>query len=168
MSDKTPVYGYSRGYLSLTVISFTAAVVSLSIALRSEPPSIVALAGTIGFFALFIYSWSKGRRRHVLLNICTDGFEFVDPAIAAGLVTWEEISEVRIYATLERPIVAFSLHDPRAIGRRLPYLNRYVTGILWGMHHHQFSIQLDNLDDQVGAISSVATKHGVVVVSELV
>jgi len=167
MSDKTPVYGFSRGYHSLTIMSFLALVISLSITVRTVPVHPVPLVGTIGFATLFAYSWSKGRRRHVLIQICEDGFEFVDPAIAVGLVHWEEIEEVRIYATLQRPMVAFSMHDPRHVRRRLPLLIQPFSGAIWGMRKYQFTLQLDNLDDQVAAISSVAARHGIVVVSEL-
>ncbi len=167
MSERSPIYGFSRGYDSLSIISLVALVISISITFRANPVSIVPAAGVVGFALIFSYSWSRGRKRHILLYLIDDGIEFVDPAIALGLVRWEELEEIRIYATLARPVVAFALQNPREVRRRLPFLMLVFSGLIWGIRRYQFTIQLDNLDDQVSALSSVATKKGVPVVSEL-
>ncbi len=168
MSDGTPIYGISRGYRGLTVVSFLALVVSITLAFQSSKLNIVAAIGALAFGALFGYSSVRSRRRHVLFTIGAEGLTFVDPAVPLGIVRWDEFQSVRIFATTAHPVVGFALRSPTQVRKRLPMLMRLTVGPFWSIHEYAFTFQLDNLDDQVASISSAAGKHGIPVISELV
>ena len=167
MSNDTPVYGFSRGYHVLTVVTILGLVVSITLAFQSSPFNKVAGVGALAFAGLFGYSFGRSRRRHVLFTIGPQGLDFVDPAVPVGLVRWDEVRTVRIFATTAHPVVAFALRDPADVRKRLPLLLRVTVGIVWTFHEYAFSFQLDSLDDQVASISSAVGKHGIPVVTEL-
>ncbi|MCG8478161.1 MAG: hypothetical protein MI724_03625 [Spirochaetales bacterium] len=165
MSQNTPIYGHSRGYRLLALFSVVAVAVSVfAFDVGFDP---VAIAGTIGFAALFLYSWRRSARRIVVLNIEDDGFAVLDPAQPLGLITFEEIEEIRIYALLEHPTIGFRLTDPDRIRRRGPAVLRVLNKPFWTIRHYQVVVQLDNLNDQVAAIRSTAARCGIPVRSEL-
>ncbi len=168
MKDGTTIYGYSRGYRFLSLFSVFAIVIVGILLTRSPGIDPVAVSGLVGFSVLFFYSWSRASRRVAVIKIEENGLDILDPAIPLGIVRYEEIEEVRIYATLAQPTVAFRLHDPEQVRRRGPMLLRGFLFLLWLIHHYQIAIQLDHLDDQVAAIKSVAARHGIPVRSELI
>lgn len=118
--------------------------------------------------ALFLYAWARAARRTPVVVIEELGFSVVDPALPLGLVHFGEIEEVRIYATLANPVVAFRFHDPDTVRRRAPAAFRLALKGWWRLHHYHVVVQLDHLNDQVAAIQSTALRAGVPVTSELV
>lgn len=142
----------------------------LSLANLSEPrrSGAVAAAGSIGFALLSVYAWTRSARRTPVMTIEEQGFCICDPAIALGLLPFEEIQEIRIYATLERPRVAFRLQDPHQLGGRAPLMVRAVLQPLWMVRRYQVVLELDRFNDQIMAIKTTAIKAGIPVVSELV
>jgi len=168
MHDGTRIYGYSRGYRFLALFSVFGIVITGILVTESRGIDPVALTGLIGFSALFLYCWSRASRRVVVLSIEADGIRVMDPAIPLGLVRYDEIEEIRIYAMLAQPTVAFRLHDSETVRRRSPTMVRILLHVFWHLRHYHIVIQLDHLDDQVAAIKSVAAKQGIPVRSELI
>ena len=84
-----------------------------------------------------------------------------------GLIEFDEIEELRIYALLERPMIAFRLHHPDRLRRRGPAVLRAVSKMTWPLQHYQVVVELDAWNDQVAAIKSVAVKSGIPIRSEL-
>ncbi len=167
MSSNTPIYGHSRGYRVLAVFAMVATVVSLLDLARAMGPRIVGVAGAIGFAAIFVYSWRRAVRRVVVLHIQESGFSVDDPAQPFGLIEFDEIEELRIYALMERPVVAFRLHHPDHLRRRGPVLIRAMAKVSWPWRQYHIVVQLDAWNDQVASIKSVAVKAGVPIRSEL-
>lgn len=168
MRESTPIYGRSRGYRSLAIIALLALILSvtnLTDPLRTGP---VPIAGTIGFALLATYAWVRTIRRTIIMKIEDRGFSICDPACALGLLPYEEIEEIRIYATLERPMVGFRVHDSAFILRRTPAVMRVLLLPAWTFRRYQVVLELDCFNDQIIAIKSTALKAGIPVVSELV
>ena len=165
MSQRTPIYGHSRGYRLLALFSVAAVAVSVIVFDVGYDP--VAVAGAIGFAVLFFYSWRRAARRVVVLTIEDDGFTVLDPAQPLGLITFDEIEEIRIYALLEHPTIGFRLTDPDRIRRRGPAVLRVLNKPFWTARHYHVVVQLDNLNDQVAAIRSTAARAGIPIRSEL-
>lgn len=168
MDDRTAIYGHSRGYRALAFLAIAACIVSMLGFSRNSGFSSVETIGLIGFSILFLYAWRRSVRRVVVMRIAEEGFVIEDPAQPFGLLGFEEIEEIRIYALLERPMVAFRLHDPDRLRRRGPALLRMLVKAVWPLRHYQVLIQLDSWDDQVGAVKSVAVKAGIPIRSELI
>lgn len=168
MNDEAAIYGFSRGYKTLALVALVSALISLWIVHRTGRIVSVPLAGAVGFFALSIYAWSRGSCRTVVLVIHEEGFDIRDPAMPMGLIKFSEIQEVRIFATLEHPLVGLALHKPQEIRRRGPAVLRWLLKPIWMVHTYPIVVQLDGLNDQVMAIKSTALKAGVPVNSELV
>ncbi len=168
MRDEAAIYGFSRGHKTLAIVALFSAVVSFWIVYRTGRIVSVPLTGGIGFFALSIYAWTRGACRIVVLVIQEDGFEIRDPAMPLGLIKYTEIQELRIFATLEHPLVGFALHKPHEIRRRGPAVLRWLLKPVWTIRPYPIVVQLDGLNDQVMAIKSTALKAGIPVNSELV
>ena len=132
---------------------------------RSGP---VPVAGVTGFAVLTTFAWVRSARRTAVMLIEEHGFCICDPAFAPGLLPYEQIEEIRIYATLERPMVAFRMHDPAFLRARTPVVMRIVLQPVWAFRRYQIVLELDRFNDQVAAIKSTAFKAGIPVVSELV
>lgn len=168
MKEGTPIYGHSRGYRTLAMVSLLALLLSMTSLSEPRRASAVAVTGSVGFALLAVYAWSRSARRTAVMTIEDEGFCICDPAIALGLLPFEEIQEIRIYATLERPLVAFRLLDPRRLGKRTPLVMRIVLRPLWAVRRYQVVLELDRFNDQIMAIKTTALKAGIPVVSELV
>jgi hypothetical protein len=168
MGSGTTIYGYSRGYRFLVILSVVAIMITGVLVTESRGIDPIALAGLIGFSALFLYSWNRASRRVAVATIGEDGFSIKDPALLIGSIAFEEIEEIRIYAMRAHPTVAFRLHTPDLVRRRAPTLVRVTLRPVWLVRHYQIVLQLDNLDDQIAAIKSVAAKHGIPIRSELI
>ena len=132
------------------------------------PGRIVAIGGGAVFALLFLHAWWRSVRRIVVMEIVVEGFVIHDPAGVLPMVHWEEMSEVRIHATLEHPLVAIRLANPRDMRARMALLPRLFVGLWWPLQRYHLTVQLDHLDDQVAAVSAAARRHGVPVRSELV
>lgn len=168
MCNGTAMYGHSRGYRTLAVVAFLALVLSVTTILAPRPPGPVAYLGAAGFLVLLLFACFRAVQRTVVMTIEAEGFCFCDPAISLGLVDFDQIEEIRIYATLARPVVAFRLLDPGLLRRRLPLTMRTVLGLIWRTRRYQVVTELDRFNDQVAAVRSTAIKAGIPVVSELV
>lgn len=168
MHDGTRIHGYSRGYRFLALFSVFGILITGVLVTESRGINPVTLSGLIGFSVLFMYCWSRASRRIVVLEIEDEGFRVLDPAIPLGLVDYNEIEEIRIYALLAQPTVAYRLHNPETVRRRAPAMLRVLLHLFWLFRHYEIVVQLDHLDDQVAAIKSIAGKHGIPVRSELV
>lgn len=168
MDDGTTIYGYSRGYRFLALFSVFAIIVVGVLVTESRGIDPVSITGLVGFSVLFLYCWSRASRRVAVVSIEDEGFRILDPAIPLGIVEYDEIEELRIYAMLAQPTVALRLHDPETVRRRGPAVLRVLLRALWVFRHYQIVIQLDHLDDQVAAIKSVAATRGIPVRSELI
>lgn len=168
MSQPTPIYGRSRSYRFLALLALVALVVSFFRVIDASGGSPVGIAGIAGFSALFFYSWRRSVRRVPVMHIQESGFSVDDPAQPFGLIEFDEIEEIRIYALLEHPMVAFRLHHPDQLRRRGPALLRMITKPAWHLSHYQVVVELDAWDDQVAAVKSVAVKAGVPIRSELI
>ncbi|MFW5694115.1 MAG: hypothetical protein ACOCYB_03025 [Alkalispirochaeta sp.] len=168
MSQHTPIYGHSRGYRALALFSIAIAGMLVFGVQRTVGIGTVRLAGVLGFTGLFFYAWRRFAQRSEVLRIEDSGFSVEDPAQPFGLIEFDEIEEIRIYALLERPTVAFRLYDPNAVRRRGPATLRIGASILWHMRTYQIVVELDEWNDQVAAIKSVAVKAGIPIRSELI
>lgn len=168
MSPPTPIYGHSRGYRALALLAMVGIVVSLVDVATGAGVRVVGITGLTGFSVLFFYAWRKSSRRVVVLRIQEEGFSIDDPAQPFGVIPFHEIEEIRIYALLEYPMVAFRLHNPDHLRRRGPVLLRMISKPMWHLSHYQIVVQLDAWNDQVASIKSVATRTGIPVRSELV
>jgi hypothetical protein len=168
MSDGTRIYGHSRGYRALTIVALVAFILSVTNLLEPREPGGVPIAGALGFGLLLVFSWSRASRRTVVLTIEEDGFCVCDPAIALGVLAFDEIAAIRIYATLERPMVGFAIQDPTLLRRRMPIVMRLLLVPLWWTRRYQVVVELDRFNDQIAAIKSTALKAGIPVISELV
>ncbi len=168
MRESTPIYGHSRGYRTLAMVALLALILSVTNLADPHRDGTVALVGTVAFAVLAVYAWSRAVRRTVVMTIEDEGFCVCDPAIAPGLLRYEEIQEIRIYATLERPMVAFRVYNQRTLKRHTPLVMRLVLQPLWTVRRYQVILELDRFNDQVAAIKSTALKAGIPVVSELV
>ena len=168
MDHGTTIYGYSRGYRFLALFSVFAIVITGVLVTESPGIDPIALTGLISFSGLFLYSWSRASRRVAVMRIEEIGFDILDPALLLGSIAFEEIEEIRIYAMLAQPTIAFRLHDPDTVRRRGPTVLRALLKVPWRIRHYQLVIQLDHLDDQVAAIKSVAARHGIPIRSELI
>ncbi len=167
MSQYTPIYGYSRGYRALAFFSIAVTAVLVLGIQRGVGIGPVRLAGIVGFTSLFFYAWYRFSQRREVLRIEEAGFSVQDPAQPLGLIEFDEIEEIRIYALLERPTVAFRLQDADFVRRRGPAMLRWGTKYLWGMRTYHITVELDEWNDQVAAIKSVAVKAGIPIRSEL-
>ncbi|MFP4151666.1 MAG: hypothetical protein ACLFR8_02705 [Alkalispirochaeta sp.] len=167
MSFKTVIYGHSRGYRTLALFSSVALVLSASLFLGRTPVNAVAAAGTVGFGVLSAYAWRRGLRTIDVLHIAEDGFILTDPAQAFGLIRYEEIEELRIYALHENPMIGIRLAEPDHIRRRGPAITRVLIKPVWRLRHYQIVTEISELNDQVAAIRSVAVRMGIPVRSEL-
>jgi hypothetical protein len=96
------------------------------------------------------------------------GFQLHDPTQPFGLIEFDEIEEIRIYALLEHPMVGFRLQDPDLIRRQGPAITRVAVKPVWAMRHYHIVLELDHLNDQVAAIKSVAVRAGIPIRSELI
>jgi hypothetical protein len=151
----------------LSVFALGAFAVSLSAALKNPGVNVVALVGALGFGVLAWYAWRRSTRRMDILHITDDGFLLTDPAQALGLIRYDEIEELRIHALHNHPIVGFRLLEPDHIRRRGPAIMRVIIKPVWRYRHYQVLVELDDLNDQVAAIKSVAVRAGIPVRSEL-
>jgi hypothetical protein len=167
MSQHTPIYGHSRGYRTLAILAMVAVIFSFLDFRSGYGISAIGLIGLVGFSALFFYAWFRSTRRVVVLTIEETGFAVEDPAQTFGLIEFEEIEEIRIYALLEHPMIAFRLHHPDQVRRRGPAVMRVVVKAFWPLQHYQIVVQLDEWNDQVAAIKSVAVRSGIPIRSEL-
>lgn len=168
MNDGTTIYGYSRGYRFLALFSVLAILITGILVTESRGVDPVALSGLMGFSVLFLYCWSRASRRVEVMRIEDEGLCILDPAIPLGHIGYDEIEELRIYAMLAQPTIAFRLNNPEEVCRRGPAMLRVLLYFFSHFRHYQIVIQLDHLDDQVAAIKSVAAKHGIPVRSELI
>ena len=168
MQEGTPIYGHSRGYRTLAIVALLALLLSLTNLSQPRRGNIVAISGSIGFALLAAYAWSRSVRRTAVMTIEEQGFCICDPAIALGLLPFEEIQEIRIYATLAHPMVAFRLQDVEYLKKRTPLVMRVILQPLWAVRRYQVVLELDRFNDQIAAIKSTALKAGITVVSELV
>ncbi len=168
MRDATSVYGFSRGYRILATVSLGACVLSALVMVRRSGLPAVPVAGVAGFFLLFLYAWSRSAKRIPVMQIVEKGFVILDPALTLGLVEFSEIQELRIFATLENPMVALQLEHPDQVRRRAPTILRWLLKPVWLFRHYHVVVQLDHLNDQVAAIKSTALKAGIPVTSELI
>ena len=168
MRDGTPIYGHSRGYRALTIVALLAFILSVANMLEPRDTGGVPVAGAVGFGVLLVFAWSRASRRTVVLTIEEEGFCVCDPAISLGVLAFEEIAAIRIYATLERPMVGFAIQDPARLRRRMPIVMRLVLVPVWWTRRYQVIIELDRFNDQVAAIQSTALRAGIPVISELV
>lgn len=168
MQEGTPIYGHSRGYRALAMVALLALVLTLASFTEAGRASPVTISGSVGFALLGLYSWTRSVRRTVVMTIEERGFCICDPAIALGLLPYEEIQEIRIYATLERPMVAFRPNAISLVSRRIPLVMRIVLYPLWAFRRYPIVLELDRFNDQIAAIKSTALKAGIPVVSELV
>lgn len=167
MSQATRIYGHSRGYRNLTLFAIAAMGISGFQLDRGAGINPVALVGLLSFAGLFFYAWRRTTRRVVVLQIEEEGFSILDPAQPMGLIRFDEIEELRIYALLERPMVAFRLHEPHQVRRRGPAMIRLFAKPLWSLRHYPIVLQLDAWNDQVASVKSVAVKAGIPIRSEL-
>lgn len=168
MSPNTPIYGHSRGYRALALFSIGVAIFLVLGLQRSPGIGTVRLSGVLGFTGLFFYAWRRYSQRVEMLRIEDRGFSVQDPALPLGLIEFDEIEEIRIYALLERPTIAFRLHDPDTVRRRAPAFARLTTIVLWQVKSYQVVVELDEWNDQVAAIKSVAVQAGIPIRSELI
>lgn len=166
MNGETAIYGHSRGYRVLAAFSIGALIVSMSV-LFNRPGINAAAIGTVGFGILAVYAFRRSTRRTEILFIADDGFRLTDPAQPLGLVRYEEIEEIRIYALHNNPMIGIRLSDPDPIRRRGPAMMRILVKPLWRIRHYHVVLELDGLNDQVAAIKSVAVRMGIPVRSEL-
>ncbi len=167
MGADTVIYGHSRGYRLLAMLSFIALFVSLSILLNKPGFNAIAWAGTVGFAVLTWYAFLRSQRRIAILYIRDDGFLLIDPAQALGIIQYDEIEELRIYALHARPQIGFRLLDPDCVRRRGPAMMRLFIKPIWKYRQYHIIVELDQLNDQVAAIKSVAVRMGIPVRSEL-
>ncbi|MFW5827899.1 MAG: hypothetical protein ACOCU4_07400, partial [Alkalispirochaeta sp.] len=105
MGQHTPIYGYSRGYRALAFFSIAVTAVLVVGIQGGTGIGPVRLAGIFGFTILFFYAWYRFSQRREVLRIEENGFSVQDPAQPFGLIEFDEIEEIRIYALLERPTV---------------------------------------------------------------
>lgn len=167
MNDETVIYGHSRGYRVLAAFSALALTLSFSAVVGYSGGNPVAIAGTVGFGYLTVYAWRRCSRRIEVMRITDVGFNVTDPAQPLGLIRYEEIEELRIYALHSVPTVGIRLTEPDHIRRRGPAIMRLITKPIWMLRHYQVILELDGLNDQVAAIKSVAVKMGIPIRSEL-
>lgn len=167
MNDETVIYGHSRGYRVLAAFSALALTLSLSVVVGYSGANPVAAIGTVGFGFLTVYAWRRCTRRIEVMRITDNGFRLTDPALTLGLIRYEEIEELRIYALHSVPTVGIRLAEPDHIRRRGPAIMRLFTKPIWKIRHYQVILELDGLNDQIAAIKSVAVKMGIPVRSEL-
>ncbi|MEX2442553.1 MAG: hypothetical protein WD492_03030 [Alkalispirochaeta sp.] len=168
MSQHTPIYGHSRGYRALALFSIGVAAILVLGIQRGSGIGTVRFGGVLGFTALFFYAWRRFAQRVEVLRIEDKGFSVQDPAQPLGLIEFDEIEEIRIYALLERPTVAFRLQDPDSVRQRTPAIYRIGTNLLWPLRHYQVVVELDEWNDEVAAVKSVAVKAGIPIRSELI
>ncbi len=167
MGADTVIYGHSRGYRLLAMLSVIALFISLTLTVNRPGVNWVSAAGVLGFAFLSWYSLQRSLRRIEVLRILDDGFSITDPAQPFGNVGFDGIEEVRIFALHAKPRVGFRLSDPDQIRRQGPVMTRIVVKPLWRIRQYQIVVELDELNDQVGAIKSVAVRAGIPVRSEL-
>jgi hypothetical protein len=167
MSQQTPIYGHSRGYRALALFSIGVAAILVFGLQRGSGIGAVRLSGVLGFTGLFFYAWRRFAQRVEVIRIEEHGFSILDPAQPLGLLEFEELEEIRIYALLERPTIAFRLYDPDTVRCRTPAIFRLGAAVLWQVRHYQIVVELDEWNDQVAAIKSVAVKAGIPIRSEL-
>jgi len=167
MSTRTVIYGHSRGYRTLALFASVALILSVSVLVGRTPINIVAAAGAVGFGVLSAYAWPRSVRTIDVLHIAEEGFVLTDPAQAFGLIRYEEIEEVRIYALHQNPMIGIRLVEPDHIRRRGPAITRVLIKPLWRVRHYQIITEISELNDQVAAIRSVAVRMGIPVRSEL-
>lgn len=168
MGSRTPVYGHSRGYRMLATVCVLAVLVFVAYATHASRP-VVPIVGGVLFSAIGLAAGVGSVRRVPVMLIEAEGFAIVDPAIPIGIVRYDEVESIRIYATLAQPVVALRLKDASAVRRRSPVVLRFVLAPVWAPRHYQIVLQLsDGIDDQVSAITSVALRHRIPVTSELV
>ena len=167
MGLDTAIYGHSRGYRILTVLSLAALTLSLVTFLNRPGFNPVAAVAIPAFALLTVHSLRRAVHRIAVLHITDTGFVFTDPAQTFGLVEFDEIEELRIYALPEKPLVGVRFVEPDHIRRRGPVVMRVLVKPIWRFRHYQIILQLDDLDDQVAAIKSVAVRVGIPVRSEL-
>lgn len=168
MSQHTPIYGHSGGYRALSLFAVGATAILILGLQRGAPIGAVRLGGILGFAALSLYAWQRFSRRTEVLRIMDNGFAIQDPAQPLGLIEFDEIAEIRIYALLERPRIAFQLHTPHSVRCRAPVIFRLATLFIWQMRHYQVVVELDEWNDQLVAIKSVAVRAGIPIRSELI
>ena len=167
MGADTVIYGHSRGYRFLALISVLAFLISLTLTVNRPGINWVAAAGVLGFAVLTTYSLHRSVRRIEVMRITEDGFSITDPAQAFGNISYDGIGEIRIFALQAKPRVGFCLIDPDRIRRQGPAITRVVVIPLWKLRQYQIVVELDELNDQIGAIKSVAVRTGIPVRSEL-
>ncbi|WP_157703072.1 hypothetical protein [Alkalispirochaeta alkalica] len=168
MEEGTPIYGHSRGYRMLSAVALAGALLSIATVVNSSRPPLLFGTVALAFGALFFFSWYQAARRSVVMTIGDEGFALCDPAVALGLLRFEDIQEIRIYATLDRPRVAFQIREPGALRCREPLLLRLALCPVWAVRRYQIVLELDRFNDQIMAVKTTALKAGIPVVSELV
>lgn len=152
----------------LSAVALAGALLSITTLVNSSRPLLPYGGAAVAFSVLFLFSWYQAARRSVVMTIREDGFALCDPAVALGMLRFEEIQEIRIYATLDRPKVAFQVREPRTLRCREPWLLRLALFPLWTLRRYQIVLELDRFNDQIMAIKTTALKAGIPVVSELV
>jgi hypothetical protein len=168
MNGPVVMYGYSRGYRILAVLSGLV-LLTLAATLVKAPFSATAvtIVGLLAFGVLFVHAVQRGLGRSVVLTMSVDGFELHDPALPQVLLRWEMLEEIRIYATLRHPRVGFGLVDTDPFFRGVPFLYRPVFHLGRQFQQYPVVIQLDDTEHQISAIQSAAQRHRVPVRTEL-
>ena len=167
MSANTAIYGHSRGYRLLGWLSFLAFLFSFTLTVNKPGINGITAAGTLGFAILSWYALRRGSRRTEVMRITDGGFAITDPAQSFGTIRYEEIEELRIYALRTHPTIGFRLAEPDRIRRRGPAVLRVMIKPIWKFRHYQIVLELDQFNDQVAAIKSVAVRAGIPIRTEL-
>ena len=160
MSSRTPIYGHSRGYPYLAALASLAVAVLVVHYHQHARVTTALVLGLACFVLLFVYSVWRAHQRIPVLEIREEGFFVCDPAQPYGIIHYEEIEEVRIYATLARPRIGVRLSAPPRVRRRGPISFRLFAKAVWPWQRYHIVIQLDEWNDQVASIKSVCAKAG--------
>ena len=168
MSVRAVLYGHSRGYRVLAGICALASIIFAILAIDPGRTPWLPGGAAILFGVLFAGVWARAAKTVAVLRIEHDGLFVCDPALPLGLIGWDNISEIRVYAAQAHPIVGLGLTDRNVVRRAGPSLLRVALKPIWAFHRYPVALQLANVDDQIAALRSVALRHGIPFVSELV
>lgn len=168
MSVGAVLYGHSRGYRVPAGICASASFMFAVLAIDPGRTSWLPAAAAILCGILFGAAWSRATKTVAVLKIEHDGLVVCDPALPLGLIEWDNISEIRVYATQARPVVAIGLTDRNVVRRAGPCLLRIALKPIWALRRYPVALQLADIDDQIAALRSVALQRGIPFVSELV